>query len=108
LHHRDESALGMLAIQKIQIALRPALERDEKDPPAVRRCRDAEDVFLRPALAEDELVRPRIGAETMEAHAPVVVLVAGWDRSGRRRRGATASAPPPGVCGRCGHRSGAV
>src|SRR5206468_1404478 len=83
LHDRDKPALRMLAIQKIQIALRPALERDEKDPPAVRRCRDAQDVLLGTPLAEDELIARGIGAQTVEADTPVVVLVAGGHGSRR-------------------------
>jgi len=68
-------------IQEVQIALRPSHERGQEDPPAIRRRRYAEDVLLRPALAEDEVVLRRILAETVETDPAVVVLVTGGYRS---------------------------
>ena len=84
LHHRDQPALGMSAVEEVEIRPRPALPRREERPAAIGRGRDDDDVFLRTALAENDLVVRRIVTEPVKRGAGVVVLVAGRDRAGRR------------------------
>src|SRR5205814_10067517 len=56
------------------------------------------------ALAEDEGVAARVGAETVIADPAVVVLVAGWDAAGRRMDRVVEAIAGPGDASALGER----
>ena len=76
-----------MAIEQIEVASRPTLERVEQDPPSVGRRARPHDVLFRTALAEHRLVASGVVAKPVEPHPAVVMLVAGRDRSRGRIRG---------------------
>src|SRR5205814_562981 len=104
LDHRARPVRATVAAQEVEVVPGPALRRRQHDPAALRIGLHREESFLGEALAEDEGVAARVGAETVIADPAVVVLVAGWDAAGRRMDRVVEAIAGPGDASALGER----